>query len=209
MVIRNIKIGDKIGPFANEDGFDIEVLDIIEGGMGIVYIGILTKYGVIGAMKTFQDIFINYESVVESFEQEALAWINLERHQNIVNAALFDVVDGRPFILLEFIAPDENNRNTLEHFLNSDLSNSQILDWAIQFCYGMDYAFSKGVSPHRDIKPNNIMITPDKLLKITDFGLAKVWDNQNLNIEKNHTNPNELTPFKNDNGTVMSGTYEW
>jgi len=61
---------------------------------------------------------------------------------------------------------------------------AQSLRWGIQFCHGMEYAYSKGIRAHRDIKPANIMIGQDKTfadwfgqdktLKITDFGLAGV-----------------------------------
>ncbi len=191
-MINNIQIGDEIGPIAYESDLNFEVINIIRGGMGIVYIGLLKKYGTINAVKTFKDEYIHFEGAIDQFEKESLAWINLEMHPNIVNAMLFDVIGDRPFIFIELIFPDEKNRNTLEHYLNSDLSNAQILDWGIQFCYGMNHAFCRGVSPHRDIKPANIMITRDKLLKITDFGLAKIWDNQKLTTN-DHSSKHELT----------------
>ena len=50
----------------------------------------------------------------------------------------------------------------------------QVLRFAIQFCDGMIHVFSKGITAHRDIKPTNCLITEDKILKVTDFGLAKL-----------------------------------
>lgn len=206
-MIRNIKKGDIIGPIAHEYDLNFQVIDINdEGGMGIVYIGLLKKYGFIIALKTFKDDYIKFKGAIDNFKKESLAWINLEYHPNIVNALLFDVINDRPFISIEYIVPDSRHRNTLEHYLNSDLSTEQILDWGIQFCYGMSHAFNRGISPHRDIKPANIMITEDKILKITDFGLAKIWDNKKLAYKDSY---NELTLVKNDDGTVMSGTYQW
>lgn len=52
--------------------------------------------------------------------------------------------------------------------------------FAIQFCDGMSYAFSRGIQAHWDIKPQNCLITEDKILKVTDFGLAKVFDDVGL-----------------------------
>ena len=74
---------------------------------------------------------------------------------------------------MEHIAPDDEGLNTLEGYLRRrppDLAQS--LRWAIQFCHGMGWAYSKGIKAHRDIKPANIMIGQDKAVKISDFGLA-------------------------------------
>ncbi|MFA0833761.1 MAG: tetratricopeptide repeat protein [Methanobacterium formicicum] len=206
-MIRDIKIGDIIGPLFYEEDLNFEVYDIFKGGMGVVYAGLIAKHGAIIALKTFQDRFINSDIDNDRFQQESLAWIKLEIHPNIVYALTFDVVDRRPFICLEFVAPDENNRNTLEDYLRTNLSNSQIIDWAIQFCYGMSHAFSRGVSPHRDIKPTNIMITQEKLVKITDFGLANVWDPDLIFKEDSSTK--EITALKGTDNEILSGTPPW
>jgi len=54
-----------------------------------------------------------------------------------------------------------------------------VLRFAIQFCDGMTHALAKGIKAHRDIKPQNCLITQDYTLKVTDFGLAKVFDDAN------------------------------
>jgi len=82
---------------------------------------------------------------------------------------------------LEYIPPDARGRNTLTHYLGN-LTYPEILKLSIQFCYGMEYAYSKGVDVHRDIKPDNIMITADKTIKITDFGLAKAFSEKGKSI---------------------------
>ncbi len=77
---------------------------------------------------------------------------------------------------MEHIASGESGMNTLEGFLSNrppDLAQS--LHWAIQFCHGMEHAYSRGVKAHRDIKPANIMIDQHKIVKITDFGLAGIY----------------------------------
>src|SRR5450756_994889 len=76
---------------------------------------------------------------------------------------------------MEYIAPNKEGLNSLDGYLlqqQPDLAQS--LRWAIQICYGMEYAYSKGVRAHRDLKPANIMITQERTAKITDFGLAGV-----------------------------------
>jgi len=52
----------------------------------------------------------------------------------------------------------------------------QVLRFAMQFCDGMQHALSKGIKAHRDIKPGNCLITEEGVLKVTDFGLAKIVD---------------------------------
>jgi len=203
-MLKKFKIGDSIGP-------DFEVYDIFEGGMGIVYVCFHKELKILLALKTFKDRIFNSDEIKESFKGEALIWIGLERHPNIVNAGTFEFIDDVPFIYLEFIAPDQENRKTLDDYIRTELSKTQILDWAIQFCYGMEHAKSHNVSPHRDIKPANIMITrEDKLVKITDFGLAKLWDKSHLSISDDDINdPTQLTIFNNTNGKFTSGTPPW
>jgi serine/threonine protein kinase len=177
-----IEAGDFIG-----DDFDI--YQVIEGGMGIVYICYNNKDKNIYALKTIKkyDIFnddkIQKENqpLKEIFKQEAYSWMNLGKHPYIVRAYTVQrffaemSYPSKLYIIMEYVTPDKKGRNTLAHYLG-DLAYADILRIAIQFCCGMEYAYSKGIKVHRDIKPNNIMVTPDLTVKITDFGIAKSFD---------------------------------
>ena len=171
------KKGDIIG-----DKF--EILRVIggegESGRGVVYICAEENKDII-ALKTLQEKYFSSESMKQAFKREALAWVHLEHHPYIVNALYVINIEDRPYIALEYIAPDNKGRNTLTHFFNKPLNLKRTLSWGIQFCYGMEYSISKGISPHRDIKPDNIMITVDRNVKITDFGLVRFL-NQDDNI---------------------------
>jgi len=169
--LKKIKVGSLIGG-------RYKVLRAFKGGMGIVYICHDTEQKNIIVLKTFQDKYLTSEAMVNAFKREALAWVHLERHPNIVKANYVINIDDRPFIALDYIAPDSQGRNTLTHYLREPISLKQTLKWAIQFCHAMEHSAERGIAPHRDIKPDNIMITIDKTLKITDFGVAKLWDQE-------------------------------
>ena len=126
-------------------------------------------------LKTFQHAV--GEGARHRFMSEAAAWIKAGVHANIVQAYWVRDIAGQLFVAAEYIEPDEEDRNSLAHFLNlGQLPLETILLWSTQFCRGMSYARSKGLHAHRDDKPDNLMIDATGTLKITDFGLAKLID---------------------------------
>ncbi len=206
---RSYKIGDRI---ANR----YEIHNIFGGegktGMGIVYVCHDHEFNELIALKTFQDRYLNSKKIKDSFKKEALAWIHLEKHPNIVRAHWVQELDNRIFVACEFITPDGRGRNTLTHHFKEHLSLKQILSWAIQFCHGMEYASSKGVTPHRDIKPDNIMITLDNNVQITDFGLVGLWDKAEMSEEfKDLIQKKQMgfTFLAAANNRIVAGTPPW
>jgi serine/threonine protein kinase len=108
------------------------------------------------------------------FVAEAKAWIDVGPHPNVVQAYWVRDIAGVLFVAAEYIAPDDEDRNSVKTFLEGARVRTEVvLGWAVQFCHGMSFASTKGVVAHRDIKPDNLMIGPDGILKVTDFGLAK------------------------------------
>jgi tetratricopeptide (TPR) repeat protein/tRNA A-37 threonylcarbamoyl transferase component Bud32 len=148
--------------------------EVIRGGMGVVYIAFDFNDVRFYALKTFQEKFLWNELVIKQFVKEAEIWIKLERHPNIVKAELVRIIEGKPYIFLEYV-----NGTDLEKLL-ADHSPPirETIDLAIQFCEGMHYAYKKLSLVHRDIKPSNIFITREGLVKITDFGLGKIFDDR-------------------------------
>lgn len=184
----------------------------VKSGMGIVYVCYTHESNEVLALKTFQDKFLSSKGMKDNFKKEALAWIHLEGHPYIVRARWARDLDYRMFVGCEFIAPDEGGRNTLTHHLKGTISLKQALEWSIQFCHGMEHARSRGVTPHRDIKPDNIMITKDGIVKIADFGLAGLWAEaeragalRGLMEEERQG----LTFIKLAGGKVLAGTPPW
>jgi len=156
-----------------------EVFNILGGykrsGMGIVYVIYDHKWREPFAFKTFQDeVFNRNPTIAARFTQEALTWINLDAHQNVTRARFVQKIEGKPYLLLEYVSGGDLSGWIGTPRLTHDLP--QVLRFAIQLCDGMSHALSKGIQAHRDLKPQNCLITQDHTLKITDFGLAKVFD---------------------------------
>jgi len=150
-----------------------EIKGVLKGGMGVVYIALDHEWNQHFAIKTFQDKFLWNEEIINRFMAEAETWVNLERHTNIVFANFIMKIEGKPLIFLECI-----DGGDLGQFVGR-LDIPQALNFAIQFCTGMDYAYNKLGIIHRDIKPGNVMVARDDRfrfgysLKVSDFGLVK------------------------------------
>ncbi len=161
------KVGDEIGN-------QYKVLKILGGegksGRGVVFI--CSEENNILALKSIQLTYMSNEAMVHAFKREALAWVHLERHPYIVRAQYVINIDERPYIALDYIAPDKEGKNILTQFMTTPITMKRILKWCLQICHAMEYAQSKGITPHRDIKPDNIMIDRQKNVELTDFGLA-------------------------------------
>ncbi len=128
------------------------------------------------ALKTFRTEFLADAIARQNFEREALLWIGLGSHPAILQARWLEKFSGRYFVAMDYIAPDSDGRTNLQDYLRMRLiiDDRMALEWALQFCKGMEHAATNGIRCHRDIKPANILITSHRELKIADFGLASV-----------------------------------
>jgi serine/threonine protein kinase len=115
---------------------------------------------------------------VERFYREARAAGTLA-HPNIVTIYEAGEDHGRHFIAMEFL-----EGQTLREVLDMEvkLPIERALDIAKQICAGLSYAHSRGVI-HRDVKPDNIQILPSGLIKITDFGIARIMEEPTLTAD--------------------------
>lgn len=176
-------------------------------GFGEVYVCLNINTGETVALKTFQSRFLSNRRARDSFQKEATLWINIPPHPHIVKANWVEEISGRLFLQMEFIEPDEKRRNCLRHYLDGTILPLDLcLSWAIEICCGMEYAHKFGVEVHRDLKPDNILITTKKHAKITDFGLAKLLSlaEEGGNIRKER----KLLLYKTESGMGF-GTPIW
>src|SRR5262249_29565864 len=145
-----------------------------EGGMGEVFLAQDMGLERRVALKLLPATFIPYRDRVRRFEQEARAASALN-HPNIVT--IHEIghakTDGG---VLHFIAQEFVEGQTLRHGIQEGkLSLLGALDIAVQAAGALQVAHAAGIV-HRDIKPENIMLRPDGIIKILDFGLAKLLE---------------------------------
>lgn len=153
-----------------------QVLRTIEGGLGAVHVLFQPETQSLLAAKTFLGEVLSGDDTVERFRQESYAWINLGRHPHVVEATEYSVMQGRPYLFLEYVGG-----GTLDEWLGTPrLTLTKALLFGLHFCDGMQHAYEHGLKAHRDVKPANCLITTDGRLKITDFGLAKIYRDEGL-----------------------------
>src|SRR5262249_46963491 len=79
-------------------------------------------------------------------------------------------IEGKPFIFLEYVSGGD----LLSLLQAAPLDTRQTVRLAVQICDGMSHALANGITAHRDLKPNNCLVSTDGILKVTDFGVARV-----------------------------------
>ncbi|MFH1113552.1 MAG: serine/threonine-protein kinase [Pseudomonadota bacterium] len=149
-----------------------EVLGSVAGGMGKVYFVFHRLWKMNLAIKTPQRAALKSETNVLRFLREAELWVDLGLHPNIATCYYVRVLQGIPRLFIEYVDGGDLYQWKEQSRL-TDLWT--VVDLMLQFTHGMMYAEAKGMI-HRDIKPANCLISRDKILKITDFGLVKRVD---------------------------------
>jgi serine/threonine protein kinase len=142
------------------------------GGMGEVYLTEDTRLGRRVALKLLPAQFTTEPDRLRRFEREARAASSLN-HPNIITIHEVGQVEGQPFIITEFI----EGKTLRQQMAAAKMTLREALDVASQVASALEAAHKAGIV-HRDIKPENIMLRPDGLVKVLDFGLAKLTESQ-------------------------------
>ncbi len=138
------------------------------GGMGEVYLAEDTRLNRRVALKILPADFAADASRLKRFEQEARA-VSALNHPNILTVHEFGADDGAHFLVTEFV----EGETLREKIRNGDLLLNDALGIAEQTAFALSAAHARDIA-HRDIKPENIMIRHDGIVKVLDFGIAKL-----------------------------------
>lgn len=153
------------------------------GGMGRIYMARDMRLGRRVALKLLPPHLVEDAEHVRRFGKEARAVLALN-HPNILTIHDFGDADGVHYIATEYV----EGRTLRERLLEGRLPLADILDVAIQTAGALEAAHRAGII-HRDIKPENIMIRPDGLVKVLDFGLARITESHLDNGESESDQP--------------------
>jgi eukaryotic-like serine/threonine-protein kinase len=138
------------------------------GGMAVVYRAQDMMLERPVAIKLLRQDFSGNHAFREQFKHEAKSAANLS-HPNIVTVHDFGFDAGRLFIVMEFI-PGTDLKSLIKQ--RKLFSVSEATNLITQACAGIGYAHRSGIV-HCDVKPHNMLVTPDHRLKVTDFGIAR------------------------------------
>lgn len=195
MIIKGAKINDR---------YSI-IRTIGEGGMANVYLAYDTILDRNVAVKVLRGDLANDDKFVRRFQREALSASSLN-HPNIVE--MYDVGedDGQYYIVMEYV-----EGKTLKQLLKrrGSLTITEVIDIMGQLTDGMAHAHDSYII-HRDIKPQNIMILENGLIKITDFGIAMALNSTQLTQTNSVMGSVHYLPPEQANGkgsTIRSDIY--
>src|SRR5262245_14966440 len=182
------------------------VSKIADGGMGTVYKAKNLVSGDIVAVKVIAATTAKNPILLKRFKQEFKAAEQL-KHPNVVRAIEFCELGPQPFLVMEFV-DGESLGQRMERA--GAVPEAEAIKIIAQVCEGLQRAHKQGLV-HRDVKPDNILVTKDGLAKLTDMGLVKDVEGE-LNLTKTGRGlgtPHFMAPeqFKNAKSVDVRGDF--
>jgi len=154
------------------------------GAMGVVYKARDPFIGRLVALKTINSNLVDRPDLLERFYQEAQSAGKLQ-HPNIVTIFELGQEKDTPFIAMEYLDGESLEKNIVRQ---TDLPLALKVGYIVRICQALEYAHKNRVV-HRDIKPGNIMVNSEGVVKVVDFGIARLVD-----FSRTHTNMMIGTP---------------
>jgi eukaryotic-like serine/threonine-protein kinase len=151
--------------------------EIGSGGMGEVYLAQDTRLGRSVALKLLPSYLSKDEDRLRRFEREARTASSLNHPNVCVIHEVGETEDNRHYMAMEYV----DGVTLRQHMLSAQMGLSEVLDVAVQIASGLTAAHEVGVV-HRDIKPENIMMRRDGYVKVLDFGLAKLTEQEATDV---------------------------
>jgi WD40 repeat protein/serine/threonine protein kinase len=158
------------------------ILDLYEvqqvftgGGMGLVYKVRHRGWNLDLAVKSPRPEYFGTEQHKQNFHREAETWVKLGLHPHVASCFYVRRLGSIPRLFAEFVpggSLEQWVRDGRLHQGGPEEALERILDITIQFAWGLHYAHEQGLV-HQDVKPANVLLTPEGVAKVTDFGLAK------------------------------------
>jgi serine/threonine protein kinase/WD40 repeat protein len=159
LVLGNYLVVDKLG----------------QGGMGVVLKAVHRRMRRTVALKVLSAAAVKSPPMIERFHREVRAAARLQ-HPNIVKAFDADEDHGVHFLVMEYVEGSDLSSVVRQR---GPLHVSTAVDYVLQAARGLGYAHEQGVV-HRDIKPGNLLLTKQGVVKILDMGLARIEDREGL-----------------------------
>ncbi|MBX3379372.1 MAG: protein kinase [Phycisphaeraceae bacterium] len=158
-----LKPGSQIGPYTIER-------ELGRGGMGVVFLARDTHLDRAVAIKALPEHLSSDSDRLARFQREAKMLASLN-HPNIGSIYGLEVSESHRFLVLEFI----EGETLADRLKSGPIAFDDAIPIAKQIAEALEAAHEKGVI-HRDLKPGNVMVTPDGKVKVLDFGLARTAD---------------------------------
>ena len=179
-------------------GYSIE-RELGRGGTARVYLAVQKKFGRLVAIKVVSPQFTNDPTFGKRFVRESRIVAQLT-HPNIVQVHDVGVSDDRYYLVMEFLRGGDLNRK-----LKQGLHMQEVLQIVIDMARALEFAHNKGYV-HRDIKPENILFREEGSAVLSDFGIARVMEN-NSSMTRHGTvvgTPQYMSP-EQASGKIVDG----
>jgi len=187
------EVGSKIGEYT-------VISQVGLGGMGRIMKAHDPHTNKVVALKIIKSEHLNNQALINRFEQE-MKILSMLTHKNIAGILGWGMDNSnRNYFAMEFV-DGKNIRNLLE---NNAINLNLALDIFSQLCTGLQYAHSQNIV-HRDIKPDNLILDQDGVLKIVDFGIARADSPESASLTMTNVimgspiymSPEQKSDFKN------------